>query len=186
MIKEAIQFVETYEGKPETSSKERLINQIAKRYSKIAIINVELGKNSLLLKDNPILLASEPGEELSNLGFKDTRKWLNKYSDDKLLERLNFEGYIDAMTEYRKCIGSISGLMSFSLFHFRTRAEWLFDSEKGFRYPTKINETKLNKEDLSTIKAHSSNEQKSIIDIINSIEGVIGFVEFIVFGRLLR
>ena len=133
MIKEAIQFIDEYEINDKIISKEMHIEEIANTYPKIAIINSKLNdKNEIQLQGDPILLIDEKKDYHID-AFQDMRSWLSENQHNLHLPHLDFDTYINAMADKNKCVGSKQGLMSFSLFHFYLRNDYLFRSnQKNF------------------------------------------------------
>lgn len=186
MIVEAIRFIDNFEEVPlEQISTDRQINTIAQKYDKIAIINATIDNNSLKMKE-PILLASELNDELQDFGFKDLRGWLNNNANEGLLKKLEFGKYIDAIPHLNKCIGSRNGLLSFSLFHFRLRRDWILNPDYGkhesdvseilsdVKLNNKIDKFKFSESFIIFLEKEIGDELTGQVEFLNSKEGVRG------------
>ena len=147
MINEIIKFMEEYEGSEKEYLRERKIEQIAERYPKILILSIyfDISKNKIGLEGGPILLASKTEGNLDEK-FKELNPWLRKNHEIDM-SHLEFNYYIKTMTDENKYIGSRGGLMSFSLFHFQIRKEWLYKpNQNEFILLKKVKKHKISKE----------------------------------------
>ena len=171
MIKEAIQFIDEYEINDKIISKEMHIEEIANTYPKIAIINSKLNdKNEIQLQGDPILLIDEKKDYHID-AFQDMRSWLSENQHNLHLPHLDFDTYINAMADKNKCVGSKQGLMSFSLFHFYLRNDYLFRSnQKNFIFFKKINKHKFGTDVISFIKDYIKNEK--LLNSLNNKNGI--------------
>ena len=172
MIHEIIQFMKEYESSEGEYLPERKIEQIAERYPKILILSIYFDdpNNTIELEGDPILLTSEVDKSLDGK-FKDLKQWLKKNQKDISLPSLEFDHYIKTMTEKNKCIGSTGGLMSFSLFHFQIRREWLYNpNQSEFILLEKLEKHKFSKEIKSFIKNKLG--RKILVDTLNDESGI--------------
>ena len=169
MINEIIQFMEEYESNGKKYLPERKIEQIAEKYPKILILSIyfDTSKNAIGVEGDPILLTSETEGNLDEK-FKELSPWLRKNNEIDI-SHLEFNYYIKTMTEKNKYIGSREGLMSFSLFHFQIRKEWLYKpNQNEFILLKKVEKHKLSEKVKSFIEKKL--DKKTSKDILNNGE----------------
>ena len=178
MLKESIQFIETYQDSTQEPlqniSEDRIIDKIAEKYKKIVIVNVKLENNELYIENDPILLSNKLDEKLKRIGFIKLRKWLKQNSNYSLLKNLQFDKYIEALSlpeHQNKCIGSKSGLLSFSLFHFNFKKEWIARPNK-----TILKENRYGRDKIDSFKLKEdiieNTKNTRLAKIINSENGI--------------
>lgn len=175
MINEAIQFIKKYKEEDEGSSNRPLdykINQIKQKYPKIIIINTSFNENEINYQGFTFLLSENPSDNLRDkIDFGDMNQWLSE--NEQIIKKLDFGHYISPMMNLNKCIGSRSGLLSFSLFHFRIIRDWFsYDDKWRFNFAKKIEKFKFNRDDLKQFKQDLDEKQYAQIKFLNGEEGI--------------
>lgn len=170
MIKEAINFIDNYKSQTSSMSDkniDNIIEFIKNKYPFICVVNLTEMKDQVCYKDFT-LLQFKKNEILKETSVEAPEQWLRNHR--YLIENLFFDEFISPMSEYRKRIGSVNGIGTFSLFHFNIGG--LFNSKGLFIPKNRIISHKLSSKDYeNTINSPRLNTtEKKCIECLNNEE----------------